>query len=235
MTDKEKNIRGALLIVFIVLTGISSAYFFISGSAELGVTALATIAMLFIPIIFEKLLDVTFSLPVFIWGLFYCTGAMLGHSFKLYYIFSWWDGMLHFFGGIAFALVGWLLPGRMGVKCSKGFNALFAVVFSMAVALGWEFIEYAADSFLGRDMQSDTFIYNITSFLLNPELGKMGSIDGIGSVTVNDSTLLPGLIDIGLIDTMTDTLVESFGALITALGLRYFGERLFFTELKHGQ
>ena len=230
---KENKIRLVLLCAFALFSLSCAVWSFTQGSEGWGL-AVATVGILFSPFALEKLLGVRFSLGFVIWGFLYAVGPMLGHTLKLYYMLSWWDGLLHFFGGIAFAVVGWILPRRMGVKCSRAFNALFAVVFSMAIALGWEFIEYAADTFFGRDMQSDAFINSITSFLLSPDLGKMGSIEHIDSVLINGTVELPGLIDTGIRDTMSDTLVETLGAILVAAGLSIFGESILFRENDNG-
>ena len=64
------------------------------------------------------------------------------------------------------------------------------------------------------DMQDDTVIHGLTSYLLGDSLGVTGSIPNIQSVSVN-GLLLPvdGYIDIGLIDTMLDMLLETVGAI----------------------
>ena len=64
------------------------------------------------------------------------------------------------------------------------------------------------------DMQDDTVIHGLTSYLLGDSLGMTGSILIIQSVSVN-GFLLPvdGYIDIGLIDTMLVMLLETVGAI----------------------
>ena len=88
----------------------------------------------------------------------------------------------------------------------------------MAIAVLWEFCEFGADTFLGMDMQDDTVIHSLTSYLLGESLGVTGSIENIESVVVN-GVALPGYIDIGLIDSMLDMLLETLGAIVTCLAL----------------
>ena len=90
--------------------------------------------------------------------------------------------------------------------------------FSIAIAVLWEFCEFGADTFLGMDMQDDTVVYSLTSYLLGNTLGVTGSIENIQSVVVN-GIALPGYIDIGLIDSMLDMLLETLGAMVTCLML----------------
>ena len=88
----------------------------------------------------------------------------------------------------------------------------------MAVAVLWEFCEFGADTFLGMDMQYDTVVHGLNSYLLGDRVGVIGNISDIESITVN-SVLLPidGYIDIGLIDTMLDMLLETIGAVIACI------------------
>ena len=97
-------------------------------------------------------------------------------------------------------------------------RTIFALCFSMAIAVLWEFCEFGADTFLGMDMQDDTIVYGLTSYLLGDTIGVTGSIANIQSVTVN-GIALPGYIDIGLIDTMLDMLLETAGAIVTCIVL----------------
>ena len=104
-------------------------------------------------------------------------------------------------------------------------SVIFALCFSVAIAALWELIEFGAARFLGRDMQNDTVVTHLTSYLLGEGIGVIGSIDDIRSVVVNGITL-PGYIDIGLTDSMLDMLLESLGALLTCL-------LIFLDKVKH--
>ena len=140
---------------------------------------------------------------------------MLGHCWKLYYTVPVWDKLLHISGGVVFAVLGAYLFDRMMGELPAG-KSVFAFCFSATVAVLWEFAEFGADIFLGMDMQNDTVIYGLTSYLLGESLGVTGSIENIRSVVVNGRAL-PGYIDIGLIDTMLDMLLETAGAAATCL------------------
>ena len=187
---------------------------------ERALLAAVTLLLLCAPFILEKLAHGRLSLPFFLFGLFYAIGSMLGHSYKLYYLLPGWDKMLHICGGVAFAAVGYYLPQWAGVhgKNNRLVSVVFAVCFSMAVAMLWEFVEYGADRLFDMDMQNDTVVYSITSYKLGNELGVLGRIPSIESVVINGSQLpLNGYLDIGLIDTMTDRLLETLGTVITVV------------------
>lgn len=179
--------------------------------------AFVTLLLVLVPEFVERIFRCRISLPVYLFALFYAIGAMLGHCHKFYYLISWWDKMLHVFGGVMFALLGLYLFERFSGADGKRvlFAAIFSLCFSMAVAVLWEFVEFGADRFLGMDMQDDTIITSITSYLLGESMGVTGTITDIWQVTVNGQPL-PGYIDIGLLDTMTDMLLETLGALVVA-------------------
>ncbi|MFR1233189.1 MAG: hypothetical protein ACLSCQ_06405 [Evtepia gabavorous] len=72
------------------------------------------------------------------------------------------------------------------------------------------------DTFLHTDMQKDTIIHTIHSVTLDPtRSNQVVTIHNIQDVAVNGSSLgLPGYLDIGLIDTMKDLMVNFLGALV---------------------
>jgi len=144
---------------------------------------------------------------------------MLGHCWKLYYTLPGWDKLLHTTGGVMFVILGaYLFDLLMRGQNHQTAKVIFSLCFSMAVAVLWEFCEFGADTFLGMDMQYDTVVHGLNSYLLGDRVGVIGSISNIESITVN-GVLLPtdGYIDIGLIDTMLDMLLETIGAVIACV------------------
>ena len=128
--------------------------------------------------------------------------------------------MLHISGGVMFAfLVLFLFEKYVGKDKKKMvMTAVFALCFSIAIAVLWEFCEFGADTFLGMDMQDDTVITHINSYLLNEGVGVAGSIENIEEVIVNGQALpIKGYIDIGLTDTILDMLLETMGAVVVAM------------------
>lgn len=183
------------------------------------VLALGTILLVLLPMLLEKLFQCRISLPVYIFALAYAIGPMLGHCWKLYYTVPVWDKLLHTCGGVMFAILGAyffdLLTKSRDLPAAR---AIFALCFSMAIAVLWEFCEFGADRFFGMDMQDDTVVYGLISYLLGDAVGITGSIPNIQSVVVNGTPLpVSGYIDIGLIDSMLDMLLETVGAVITCV------------------
>lgn len=177
--------------------------------------AVATPLLVLLPLAVEWLLRCRVALPVYLFALFYAVGPMLGFCYNWYYTVSWWDKMLHVFGGVMFALLGLFLFEKFAdpKRRKRWMTAAFALCLSMAVAVGWEFFEYGADTLLGMDMQDDTVITHITSYLLDGAPGEAGTVENITAVMVNGKPLpVKGYIDIGLNDTMWDMLLETLGA-----------------------
>ncbi len=179
--------------------------------------AFGTLLLVLLPMLLEKLLYCQICLPVYLLGLAYAIGPMLGYCWKLYYTVPVWDKLLHVSGGVMFAILGaFIFDLLTKSKDLPVVRTIFALCFSMAVAVLWEFCEFGADTFIGMDMQDDTVVYGLTSYLLGDTIGVTGSIKNIQSVTVN-GIALPGYIDIGLIDTMLDMLLETVGAAVTCV------------------
>ena len=220
MNKKERIARliGVLLCeAFAVITIIMMI---VSKQYDRLLLAFATPFIILAPKILELLFRCKIDLPVYLFGLFYAIGPMLGQCYNLYYTVSWWDKMLHISGGVMFAFLGLFLFEKYVGKDKKKMvmTAVFALCFSIAIAVLWEFCEFGADTFLGMDMQDDTVITHINSYLLNEGVGIAGSIENIEEVIVNGQVLpVKGYIDIGLTDTMLDMLLETMGAVVVAI------------------
>ncbi len=176
---------------------------------------LSTVMLLFGPVIVGNWMKFSINPAMFTFVMFYAITPLLGSMYKLYYLTSWWDDLLHFSGGVVFAILGIFAAKFLNRKNKNSLImcAVFGFCFSLTLAVLWEFFEYGMDTFFGRDMQVDTIVTYINSYLLGNEAGVQGSIENIHSVVVNGQ-VLEGYIDIGLIDTMNDMLLECLGALI---------------------
>ena len=112
---------------------------------------------------------------------------------------------------------------RLSFNLSPFFVAVVAFCFSMTIGVLWEFYEFFMDTNFAMDTQKDTIIYNINSVLLNPEnINVPFHIKNITSTIVNGNELnIGGYLDIGLIDTMKDLIVNFIGA-VTFSVIGYF-------------
>lgn len=217
MHKNEKRIKLIGTILCEIFTVYTILMLLASGEPDRLLLAFATLLLAAMPMLLEKLLHCRISLPVYIFALAYAVGPMLGHCWKLYYTVPVWDKLLHISGGVMFAILGAYFFDLLAKnKELPVVRTVFALCFSMAIAVLWEFCEFGADTFLGMDMQDDTLVTHLTSYLLGEGVGVTGSIENIQSVVVNGITL-PGYIDIGLTDSMLDMMLESLGALVTCL------------------
>lgn len=219
MSKSEKRIKLCGVILCESFTVFTIITLLAGGEPDRLALAFGTLLLVLLPMLLEKVFGCRICLPVYIFALAYAIGPMLGHCWKLYCTVPVWDKLLHTSGGVMFVILGAFLFDVMAKdKDLSVVRTIFALCFSMAIAVLREFCEFGADRFFGMDMQDDTVIHGITSYLLGDTLGVTGSIPNIESVVINGISLpVDGYIDIGLIDSMLDILLETVGAVITCL------------------
>ena len=119
------------------------------------------------------------------------------------------------------------------------FVAVVSFCFSMTVGVAWEFFEYTADSLVSTDMQKDTVVNKISSVnLTNANAFNPQIITGIDESTIyygdDIITISDGYLDIGLIDTMEDLIVNFIGAsFFSILGYFYIKKRDKYKGIEH--
>ncbi len=154
--------------------------------------------------------------------IFIFAAEILGEISEFYLLFPFWDTMLHTMNGFLAAAIGFSMVDLLNrsdkvlFQLSPMFTAIVALCFSMTIGVVWEFFEFAMDQLGGLDMQKDTVIHTISSVMLNSQ-GKNVPvvIGGIEEVMVNGQELgLGGYLDIGLLDTMEDLIVNFIGAVV---------------------
>ena len=219
-TKAEDSVRNILLILCEAFTLYTLITLLINKDYENLPICIVTFALVFIPIMVEKWFSCRIAFAVYLFAMVYTISPMLGDCYKLYYSTIWWDKLLHTFGGVVFALFGLYLFEHMGGNKSKYVAcAIFALCFSMALSVAWEFFEFGSDQLFGTDMQHDSIITSFNSYALGNEIGTMGSVENVTEVIVNGQPLpINGYLDIGLIDSMTDMLLETLGAVFVAAG-----------------
>lgn len=177
---------------------------------------LASFLLISAPGLLGKLLNFRLSTPVYTFFVLYAMGPVLGCVHHLYYLTAWWDDLLHLCGGVVFAMFGFFLADLLNQKRGNSLlmGAVFALCFSMSVAGLWEFYEFGSDQLLGTDMQRDTVVQEFTSYALSDEVGQAATIRNIRDVSINGIPMeFGGYLELGLIDTMKDMLIEALGAL----------------------
>lgn len=173
--------------------------------------------------------------------LFIFSAEILGEINNFYGRIPYWDTILHTLNGflaagVGFALFDLLNNNVKSINLSPFFLSIVAFCFSMTIGVLWEFFEFFADCYFRTDMQKDRIVTNISSVLLNDENENTPiKIDEIEKVIIygkdiSDNVLefevKGGYLDIGLIDTMKDLIVNFVGALtFSILGYCYILNR----------
>jgi len=206
---------------------------------EATVTCLLVLALFFVPSLLEETLKI--KIPPLLEGIIYCfifAAEILGELGHFYTQFPIWDTMLHTLNGFLFAAVGFSTVDLLN-RTSKNINlsplylTMVAFCFSMTIGVLWEFFECGADIFLGQDMQKDFIVDHFQSVKLDPtnsqQVIRVDDITGTVIQTASGKTFTidGGYLDIGILDTMKDLLVNFIGAVVFCS----FG----FAFLKHGE
>ena len=165
---------------------------------------------------------------------FIFAAEILGEVNAFYVLIPGWDTILHTLNGFLAAAVGFslvmILNDNEGLTfdLSPFFLALTAFCFSMTIGVLWEFFEFAMDFFFHTDMQKDTVIHSIHTVTLDASRSnKVVSLEQIAQVQVNGQELgVGGYLDIGIMDTMKDLLVNFVGAAVFSVaGFFYAGSK----------
>lgn len=166
--------------------------------------------------------------------LFIFAAEILGEIAYFYVRVPHWDTILHTVNGFLCAAVGFALVDLLNesknikFQLSPIFVAIVAFCFSMTIGVFWEFLEFGSDMLLKTDMQKDFIINSISSVALDPaNTNKTIHINDISNIAINGKALgVSGYIDIGLIDTMKDLIVNFVGAFIfSIIGFFYIKNR----------
>ena len=199
-----------------------------------------TLILFMLPSAFQRRLriDLPDTLEIIIL-LFIYAAEILGEIQSFYVRFPHWDDILHTLNGFLCAAIGFALVDllnreeRVSLHLSPFFMAVTAFCFSMTIGILWEFFEFAMDQLLRFDMQKDTVLTTLSTVTLDPACGTQEVvIKGITDTVLilEDGSQLPlglgGYLDVGLIDTIKDLLVNFIGAAVfSAIGFFYVKNR----------
>ena len=164
---------------------------------------------------------------VFIFS-FIFAAEILGEINHFYVRIPGWDTMLHTINGFLFAAVGFSLiyllnRGSTKFNVSPFYMAIVAFCFSMTIGVLWEFFECTMDLLFGMDMQKDFIVQNFNSVTLDPQhAGAVIHVKDIAETVITTATgetynIQGGYLDIGILDTMKDLLVNLIGAVVFSI------------------
>ncbi len=196
----------------------------ITGNYENAFVGILTLVLFGIPFFIDRHLNI--NIPPVMESLILCfifAAEILGEIDSFYTRFPYWDTMLHTTNGFLMAAVGFSLVDlinrsqKFSIQMSPLFLAIVAFCFSMTIGVLWEFFEFSMDTFFGTDMQKDFIVSQINSVKLNPDNLNIIESVKIESLIVNGEDWmerLGGYLDIGIIDTMKDLMVNFVGAVV---------------------
>ena len=230
--NKKQFIAYSILRILVLLTAVRCAF---THNYESLAICVLTLVLFVLPSLFEQLLKIEIP-PVFqiIIYLFIFAAEILGEVNKYYTAIPGWDTMLHTINGFLCAAIGFSLfnilnRGSKSMQLSPFYLSLVAFCFSMTVGVVWEFIEFTADQMFFLDMQKDFVISSFSSVTLdesNTQIPvRISEITRTIIETKNGDPVVieGGYLDIGIIDTMKDLMVNFIGAIVFSV-IGYFYE-----------
>ena len=241
-TKKQRDKRNIIHTVLSVLVIIVMFRQFFMGNYSNVFTCLLTIVLFTIPTVADRTLNI--KLPIVLEALimfFIFSAEILGEIQSFYTIIPFWDTLLHTINGFMMAAIGFAMIDILNqspnfhMNLSPIFVAFIAFCFSMTIGVIWEFFEYLIDQFFLTDMQKDWLMKDVSSVLLNPsglndpivirDVTKTvitGTIDGVEQDWVINGAYL----DVGIVDTMKDMIVNCVGAVVFSIfGFFYISNR----------
>jgi len=241
-----KQTNKSTFIVYITLRFlviVSMILQIIHGNISNAFLCILTLILFTIPYLINKkfYIELPNALEIIIL-LFIFSAEILGEIQNFYGTFKHWDTILHTINGFLCAAIGFSLIDilnkneKIHISLSPIFVALVAFCFSMTIGVLWEFFEFGMDYFIRTDMQKDRIVSSISTVILNEEKKNepviVNNIEEtiIYSLDENNypiaTTINGGYLDIGLIDTMKDLLVNFIGAVaFSIIGFLYIKNR----------
>lgn len=229
--SKKRSTIENVLFVLVILSVIRQ---FMLESYQNMFMGILTLILFMVPKVIEKKLRVSIPLGLeTVILLFIFSAEILGEINAFYVKIPIWDTMLHTTNGFLMAAIGFALidifnrSEKFSLKMSPYFVAFFAFCFSMTVGVVWEFFEFSMDWFFQMDMQKDWIVPTINSVKLNAEGLNEPVRVAVESLVVNgEEWNLGGYLDIGIVDTMKDLIVNFIGAVVfSAIGIVYLKNR----------
>ena len=225
---QNKKLVITVYVILRILVIATMVLQILKGDYEGALICVLTLVLFMLPSIIERRLHLDLPDVLEIVILFFIFAAeILGEIREFYVLVPHWDTVLHTINGFLFAAIGYCIVNllnddkRVSMSLSPFYMAVAAFCFSMTIGVLWEFFEWGMDCIFNLDMQKDTVVNVINSVNLHPD-GKNDviSLQGIQNtiVVLSDGTQATlnqgGYLDIGLMDTMKDLLVNLIGAIV---------------------
>ena len=225
--QNKKVILTIYLVLRILVVATMVAQFF-NGNYENVMLCVLTLVLFMLPSFCERRLhiDLPDTLEVIVL-LFIFSAEILGEIQEFYILIPGWGTVLHTLNGFLCAAIGFSIVNilnedkRTSMHLSPFYMAVTAFCFSMTIGVLWEFFEWGMDNLAGLDMQKDTVLTGFNTVMLDPQGRNVAyhvrNVTDTILVFADGSTMsmgLGGYLDIGLMDTMKDLLVNLIGAVV---------------------
>ncbi|MGN0362858.1 MAG: hypothetical protein ACI4ET_08465 [Bilifractor sp.] len=228
--DRKTFILYSILRTLVIITAIRC---FFTRNFEGFAICIFSLVLFLLPSFFEEKLKLEIP-PLFekIIYLFIYAAEILGEVNHYYTAIPGWDTMLHTINGFLCAAIGFSLVDILNRKSSRLnlspiYLAVVAFCFSMTIGVIWEFIEFTMDQFFYLDMQKDFIVKTFGSVTLDPTHSQIPvRVSGITRTIIETASgkkyvINGGYLDIGIIDTMKDLMVNFVGAVVFSI-IGYF-------------
>lgn len=234
MKTEKKRTRTKVEVILLALVVFSIVRQFFLGSYHNMFLGILTLILFSIPKVIERRLGVNIPAGLeTIILIFIFSAEILGEINAFYVKIPIWDTMLHTTNGFLMAAIGFAMidifnrSEKFSIRMSPYFVAFVAFCFSMTIGVLWEFFEFGMDWFFQTDMQKDWILPAISSVKLNPNGENVPVKMVIDSVVVNGQEWnLGGYLDVGIVDTMKDLMVNFIGAVVFSIvGILYLKQR----------
>lgn len=220
---REAKVYAALLAVYALFCVASVIYFGVIGQSRNCLLSAGMVLIAPFFLVAESALRI--KIPALFAGivLFIAAGSVLGSCYDFYTLIPWFDILLHAISGFIFPCLGFallqLFIGPPDTRKKFWACVLFGVLFSLALAVVWELIEYAASEIGGFDMEEDTLITSFRSYLLSGNHNETVDIEDIIRTVIyygdgQTYVIEGGYLELGLIDTIEDMAVCFAGAVV---------------------
>ncbi len=231
LRDSYRASKGTFIFytVLRILVLLTMVRCLIHGNFQSAMLCLLSLVLFLIPALLQDKMRLTIP-PVFqaiIFG-FIFAAEILGEVNHYYVRIPGWDTMLHTMNGFLCAAVGFSLiyllnRGSKNINLSPFYLTVVAFCFSMTVGVLWEFFEFSMDQFFFLDMQKDFIVKEFGSVTLDPaQMGTPIHVKDITDTVIHTAsgttyTVDGGYLDIGILDTMKDLLVNLVGAVVFSI------------------
>ncbi len=231
LRDSYRESKGTFIFYTIlrILVLITLIRCLIHGNFQSAALCVLSLLLFLVPALLEDKMKLTIP-PVFqaiIFG-FIFAAEILGEVNHYYVRIPGWDTMLHTMNGFLCAAVGFsmvylLNRGSKHINLSPFYLTVVAFCFSMTICVLWEFFEFSMDQFFFLDMQKDFIVKEFGSVTLDPEqMGTPIHVKDITDTVIHTAsgktyTIDGGYLDIGILDTMKDLLVNLVGAVVFSI------------------